>query len=250
MMAARAARSRTSFATSFAARFDALVFDKDGTLLDFSATWDPAIAEAIEWSAAADLARQGEIAQALGFDMEKRTCLVNAPVVHDSNTRLAEMLNPLTDGRGRDLIDKAADLVLDHVTPVPAATSVLRALREVGIRTAVCTNDDEAAARDQLKRLGWLEDEEPLVEHVFGCDSGHGSKPEAGMLLAAAAALGVPPSRCAMIGDAAGDLTASKRAGFAASFLVGPPSAVEHHGPLADFWIQDLEELILDGAPL
>jgi len=237
--------ARTSVAASFAARFDAIVFDKDGTLLDFAATWDPAIASAIEWSSGGDLAKQDAIARKLGFDMERRTCRANAPVIHDSNTRLEEMLNPITDGRGRAFLDKAAELVLHHVTQVPAATKVLTALREAGIRTAVATNDDELAARQQCERLGWLADDEPLIDRIFGCDSGHGGKPEPGMLLAAAAALNVTPSRCAMIGDSAGDLKASKAAGFAACFLVGPAIAVEQHAPLADHWIIDLEELIL-----
>ena len=47
-----------------------------------------------------------------------------------------------------------------------------------------------------------------------------------------------------MIGDAAGDLLAAKRAGFGACFLVGPPSEVEQHATLADHWIEDLGALV------
>ena len=46
-------------------RFQGIVFDKDGTLLDFAETWDPAIFAAIRKAAVGDLARQQAIADEL-----------------------------------------------------------------------------------------------------------------------------------------------------------------------------------------
>ena len=244
----------SSLATnSLAAKYGAVVFDKDGTLLDFAKTWDPAIEGAIKGAAPSDDTKQRAIADVLGFDLEQRTCMLNAPAVHLSNSQLEQMLNPITDGTGRKILDACAALVVEHVTPVQAANQVLTQLRDAGIPTAVATNDDEKSAREQMDRLGWLSPSSdggpPLIQHVFGCDSGFGHKPEPGMLLAAAEALGVPPSRCVMIGDAAGDLKAGKSAGFAASLLVGPPDAVEQHAGLADVWMRDLGEFIVDERP-
>lgn len=248
-MASRAKWLIDNRGDSLASRFDAIVFDKDGTLLDFSKTWDAAIAQAIEASAPDDRAKQDAIASTLGFDLEERTCLVDAPVVHRSNTELAAMLAPLTDGER--LIERCGTFVLEHVTAVPSADDLLRALRDFNIAAAVATNDDEVSARAQLTALGWWPPEErdgarpALVQAVLACDSGHGSKPEPGMLLAAAAALGVRPERCAMVGDAAGDLTAARSAGFGAAILVGAPSHVKQHARLADYWIEDVGELLL-----
>ena len=98
---------------------------------------------------------------------------------------------------------------------------MLRTLRANSIPVAVATNDDEQPARNALRALGWLDADRPLVQAVFGCDSGFGGKPEPGMLHAAADALGVPAESCAYVGDAAGDMVASRRAGFAAAILVG-----------------------------
>ena len=55
-------------------RFQGIVFDKDGTLLDFAETWDPAIFAAIRKAAVGDLARQQAIADELGYDLRHRRC--------------------------------------------------------------------------------------------------------------------------------------------------------------------------------
>mmetsp|Transcript_31178 Transcript_31178/g.72527 ORF Transcript_31178/g.72527 Transcript_31178/m.72527 type:complete len:239 (-) Transcript_31178:186-902(-) len=225
-------------------RFDAIVFDKDGTLLDFSATWDKAIYEAIERSAPNDVPKQSAIASLLGYDLERRTVLLDAPVVHASNTELAAMLNGLVDGER--MVSICTTAVLQHVTPADMAVEVLHRLRDSKIPFGVATNDDEAAALAQFKALGWIATEQPLLnkQHIFGCDSGYGHKPEPGMLVAAAKALGAPAERCAMIGDARGDLEAARKAGFAAAILVGPAAAVQQHAHLADYWIKDLGGLL------
>ena len=54
--------------TALARRYAAVIFDKDGTLLDFAATWDRGISEALS-RVAADKRRLA--AEALGFDLDE-----------------------------------------------------------------------------------------------------------------------------------------------------------------------------------
>ena len=231
-------------ARALATAFDAVVFDKDGTLLDFAATWNPAIYDAICESAGSDGQLRARIANVLGFDMALREPLPEAPVVHMGNSELIELLTPHTDGRA--LLDAAAAKVVAHVTPAAHASELLRALRDADIPCAVATNDEDCSTREQLGALGWLgsEHEPALISAVRCCDSGHGAKPEPGMVLSAAAALGAAPSRVAMVGDSAADLVAGRRAGFAAVILVGPEASVGRHEGLADVWIRDLGGLL------
>ena len=240
------------------ARFDAYVFDKDGTLLDFGATWHAAIHAGILHAAAGDASKASDIASALGFDLALRAAAPSAPVVHAGNDELVALLRPhLAGGGARALMDDVLARALETVVEAPGASRVLERLREDGVPVAVATNDDEAAAAAQLAALGWLvpggeadgAGAPPLISRarVFGCDSGHGAKPAPGMLLAAAAAVGVPAARCAMVGDAMTDLVGARRAGFGAAILVGGDE-VAAHAPHADFWIRDLAQLLPRGA--
>jgi phosphoglycolate phosphatase len=228
---------------ALASAFDAIIFDKDGTLLDFEATWNPAIRDGIVARAGGDAKLQATIASTLGFDMATARPLKDAPVIHKSGLELQAMLDAKgTDGRA--VLDACADRVLAHITAVPSANAVLSALQSAGIPCAVATNDEQVSTEEQLRALGWLEPANPLISAVLCCDSGHGSKPEPGMVLAAVAALGVDPARCAMIGDAAADMKAGRSAGVAASILVGPADAVGQHAGLADLHIRELGELL------
>ena len=220
--------------------FDAVVFDKDGTLVDFSKTWDPAVDGTIHSEAwtGGDVAKQEAIAGALGFDLGTRSCMMGAPVVHVANSELARLLDPLVGGRGLEFMADVGVLVVENVTQVRDARAVLRALDEAAIPTAIATNDDEVPSMKQLDKLGWT------FGAVLGCDSGFGGKPAPGMLLEAARRLGVPPGRCAMVGDAASDLEAAKAAGFAAAILIGSPDVVGQHADQADYWITDLSGLL------
>lgn len=86
LVVARAGGMRGRFlATALYKEFDAVVFDKDGTLMDFNATWDPATLAAIRGEAPDDEERQRLIGDALGFDLDAKTCVAGAPLVHVAN---------------------------------------------------------------------------------------------------------------------------------------------------------------------
>ena len=87
---------------------------------------------------------------------------------------------------------------------------------------------------------------------MVGYDSGHGAKPEPGMILAFCAAMGLSPAEVAMIGDSPADLTAGRAAGCGRviGVLTGTsPEALLT--PLADLVVADVHALptLLEALP-
>ena len=109
----------------------------------------------------------------------------------------------------------------------------------MGLRLGLATNDSEASARRQIAALGLAHS----IEFLAGYDSGHGSKPEPGMIHAFARRLGVPASRIAMVGDARHDLTAARAAGALAIAVLSGPASRDDLAPLADHVVEDIAAL-------
>ena len=89
-MRATACRSAGSLVSgALASRYSAIIFDKDGTLLDFAASWNPAIHDAVcKVAGPTNSKLQSDIAAAIGYDMALRAPLPDAPIIHASNSEV------------------------------------------------------------------------------------------------------------------------------------------------------------------
>jgi histidinol-phosphate phosphatase family protein len=109
------------------------------------------------------------------------------------------------------------------VKPVDGAAEALALLRGQGVRLGVVTNqsavgrgligiEDVAAVNARIAELLGPFDDWQVCPHVpeDGCGC---RKPEPGMVLAAAAALGVPAERIVLLGDIGADVRAAHAAG-------------------------------------
>ena len=80
---------------------------------------------------------------------------------------------------------------------------------------------------------------------VLGYDSGHGAKPEPGMVIEACRRMDVAPGDAMMVGDSMADIVAGSAAGTTTVYI-GPDA---RRGAEAHHWITALDELLplLDG---
>jgi phosphoglycolate phosphatase len=221
-----------------------VLFDKDGTLVDFHETWGPTTHAVIHALAGGDPELMRAQAEILHFSLDARRFLPTSPLIAGSSASYGRMWG---EALGRtDFADLKREI--DHLTaveslkaltPIGAPALALGALKAMGLRLGVATNDSEASARRQVAALGLDE----AIEFVAGYDSGHGGKPEPGMVLAFARHLGVAPSAIAMVGDSLHDLDAARAAGAVAVAVLSGPADRETLAPRADHVVDDIEAL-------
>lgn len=155
------------------------------------------------------------------------------------------------------LFDRDGTLVVDvpynsdpeRVEPMPGARAALDRLRDLGIPTAVVSNQSGVArgllTREDVTAVNARVEEllGPLGPWAFcphGPDDGCGCrKPAPGLVLEAARALAVAPERCAVIGDIGADVDAARAAG-ARGVLVPTPATRPEEVAEADEVAPDL----------
>ena len=197
-----------------AAGIKGIVFDKDGTLFDFTATWGAWCRNFIVAFAQGDPALMARLADVLGYNLDRSTIRPDAIVIAQTNAQIAAQIFPLFPHLEVDAVLAQMDAHAIGLTQVEAAPlfSLLTALRGRGLALGVVTNDSEAAARAHIAAA----DVTDLFDFIAGYDSGHGGKPDPGPLLAFAQSCGIDAGHCVMVGDSVHDLVAGRAAGMRA----------------------------------
>ena len=227
-----------------------VVFDKDGTLIDFHAMWGG-------W--ALDLGRRldgatkrpvaGDVFAAIGFDPVSGRVRAGAPLAIATMGGIEEIVAAVIRRWCPSVAAARRAVETAWFEPDPVATAVpttdlaslFGALRAAGLRIAVATTDDRAPTEATLRGLGVRAD----ISAIACGDDGVGVKPEPGMTLALCATVGVPPERTAVVGDTPADLAMGRAAG--AGRVVGVLSGVGGEAdlaPLADAVLRSIGDLL------
>ncbi|MGP6087555.1 HAD family hydrolase [Antarctobacter jejuensis] len=235
---------------SAAPLIEAVLFDKDGTLFDFGATWNAFALRLIDNLSAGDPFRRRSLARVLEFDLAKGSFLPSSPVIAGTNREVAEIVQQiLTERDARDLeaqiVEEAAVAPLSEAVPL---VPFLAELAARGLSLGVMTNDTESVARLHLQAAGV----EGMFDFVAGADSGHGAKPSPRPLLAFAEALGHRPDRVVMVGDSLHDLAAGRAAGMWTVGVLTGMATAEVLSPMAHAVLRDIGYLPgwLDSGPI
>ncbi len=225
----------------FAAELRGLVFDKDGTLYDFQASWGIWAQAVLVELTGEDVALAARLADVMRFDPQSARFHRDSPVIAETNDRIAALLAahlPDWPGGAMSLADwlaeRAARAPMIEATPL---RPLLARLGSAGFRLGVATNDFEAVARAHLAA------EVALFDFVAGADSGHGAKPDPGMLLAFAARTGLPPRQVLMVGDSRHDLEAGRAAGMRTLAVLTGVAGEDELAPFADAVCPDIGHL-------
>jgi phosphoglycolate phosphatase len=240
-----------------AASIKAILFDKDGTLIDFRKTWLAAYR-----GAAAELAEVAGLAPGFvdvllarhGYDAATDSFTAESPLLWATTRDQAVLRSAEVELAGVGDVEQRLERHfsdLDAYPPVPVTDLVglFERLRRRGLKLGVATMDSTAAAEATLARFA----AHGLIDFVAGCDSGHGIKPAPGMVLGFCAAVGITPGEVAVVGDHLADLAMARAAGagLAIAVLTGgcPAAALEAEADLVLPSIVDLEPALVGSLP-
>ncbi len=203
---------------------DGIVFDKDGTLIDFHATWGPILRKAVD-----DLVEPfddkeiitANVFKTLGVDPETmhsfdgpysistfdKIYTVVATVLYQHGMKWTD-----AEQRVFKIFKQAAETppTLDQLTPTANLPEFFNTLKVSGIKVGVATADNRHGTLDTLEKL------QCDTESIFiacGDDLGLPAKPDPDLLHRIARMWGTQVSKIAMVGDTVGDVYMAQQAG-------------------------------------
>lgn len=215
-----------------------ILFDKDGTLFDFQATWGVWAAGFFLDLAKGDRALAARNSLKLGYDMQAAKFHRNSVIISHTADEVATEIGRVFPGWQPDellaYVNSTAAQV-PQVQPVPLIP-LLEGFRRKGLMLGVATNDAEEPARAHLDRAGVTH----LFDFIAGYDSGHGSKPDTGMQVGFCKAVGLEPHQVLMVGDSAHDLVSGRAAGMGTIGVLTGVTEADEIAPYADVVMPDI----------
>jgi phosphoglycolate phosphatase len=230
-----------------------ILFDKDGTLVDFNATWSQ-IADRMALEAAGGRrARADELLALAGYDAAVKRFRADSVFAAGTNADVVALWYPDLSRQERQAKLEAFNRITAvegaaMAVPISGIAETVAALHRAGMRLGIATNDSTAGAEQTLLALGIAQ----MFDAVFGYDAVANPKPAADPVIAFGDLTGLKPAEIAVVGDNLHDLDMAKRAG--AGMAIGVLSGTgtcETLMPTADVIlnsIADLPGLVLNYA--
>ena len=230
---------------------DLVVFDKDGTLIDFAAMW---AGWALDIGRRLDVATgrpvAGDVFSAIGFDPSSNRVLPGGPLAVSTMAGIAETIAAVVRRWCPSVAAARRAVATAWFEPDPVALArpladlprLFARLKANGRLIAVATTDDRAPTEATLRGLA-------VRGHVsaLACgDDGIGLKPDPAMVLAICAVLHTDPGRTAIVGDTPADLAMGRAAGLGR--VIGVLSGVGLRAdlePLADELLGSVGQLAM-----
>ena len=227
---------------------DLVVFDEDGTLIDFHAMWGTWLVQlARDVSAETGRPVLDDLRRVMGAAASSGRISSGGPLATSTMAVLRELTVEAVRASGCSAAEATAAVDAAWSSPDPVALARpladLRALfgrlRAVDRHVAVVTADDRAATEATMAALGVAD----WIGALVCADDGLPMKPAPDMLLSACDSLDVSPARTAMVGDTPADLAMARAAGALAIGVLSGVGDREALALFADFLVASVAEL-------
>ena len=227
-----------------------IIFDKDGTLIDFHAMWGGWLTDLGQrLDAAAGVAITDPLCKAMDFDAANGRIAPHGQLALTPMAELRALTSAVLLTVG--LSPSAAEATLKKVwqppdpvvlaQPVTDLTDLFTALHTHGLKVAIATSDDRLPTETWLAEMGLAS----LLDGLVCADDGLPLKPASDMVHHLCRALDIPPYQTVMVGDNVVDLQMGRAAGVGLTIgvLSGLGSA-EDLEPYADVLLASVAALL------
>jgi phosphoglycolate phosphatase len=222
-----------------------ILFDKDGTLLLYDESWGPVNREAARIASAGDAELEPQLLFSGGMDPVSGHTRPDSLLAAGNAAEIAAGFvaagSPLEVGELTRLLDALFIRSAEFSVAVTDLAALFAKLKARGFKLGIASSDNEQAIRQTAIRFGIIDH----VDFIAGYDSGHGVKPEPGMVLGFCRATGLDPAEVAMVGDNNHDMHmgASAGVGLKVAVLTGTGSR-ETLSASADICLADITALM------
>lgn len=204
-----------------------ILFDKDGTLIDYQASWAPTNLGAGRLAAGGDAELATRLLTIAGVDPATGYATSDGLLASGNTEDVAqawvEAGAPFGVEDLTERLDRLFQSAVVAAVPVCDLAALFAALIDRGLILGIASSDSEAAVVATAERFGL----KPHLAFQCGYDSGHGPKPERGMVDGFCKATGLPADAVAVVGDSSHDMqmAAAAGAGYRIAVLTGAGSA-------------------------
>ena len=229
-------------------KYKGIVFDKDGTLIDFNATWLPTYHFAAREFARGDQTLAIELLTQHGYNDNTEKFKGGSLLAAGNNEEIAQawskQLRIINDIECANVAKRLHDIFAEqgriNAAAVPDLKITLQKLKHANLKLGVATADSYQGILNTLEAFDVISD----FDFLCGYNSGHGIKPEAGMVLAFCQSQSLNPAEVVVVGDNRHDIEMGRNAeaGFCVGVLTGTSTRDELE-EIADIVLEDIREL-------
>jgi phosphoglycolate phosphatase len=222
-----------------------ILFDKDGTLIDFDRTWF-GVADLMALKAAnGSRSRADHLLIEAGYDFGARRFKADSVFAAGTNADLIALWYPgQSPSERQSTIEEYDRFVGENASAkpygLPGVRDTIEKLHRQGYRMGVATNDSTRGAEQTLAALGMSQ----LFDAAYGYDAVANPKPAPDTVRAFCDLTGYKPAEVAMVGDNRHDMEMARAAGVGLAIgVLSGNGTRETLSPLADILIGSVADL-------